>query len=274
MESHYHLVLRSAEGASRRTLQRLTSVGRAGAPFDTAAAPPAQDEVELEEAVTPNRNCSKGGIGQWRRSCAPGAVQARAPVKLASPNMPSLTDPEMASPLTVPLNSRVIGIGEVMVERPAHLIAIDRAVVNGLRFRPVATRLRARQRAAGRPSPPKSFPACRSAYRTSGSRFHRSTCAAPPCFSAKWPRQPVPTRLRTVNARAAPSRRKSPPQAAQSLHRPTSSTICRCGAKPARLAASRNSRSSLTSSISALRPHFSHKRSAPWCAWPRCSHGA
>ena len=51
--------------------------------------------------------------------------------------------------------------------------------------------------------------------------------------------------------------------AAQSRHRPTSSTICRCGAKPARLAASCNRRSSLTSSISSLRPHFSHNSSAP-----------
>jgi hypothetical protein len=44
MESYEFLVLRSAEGASRRTLQEAALLARAGPPFDTAAAPPAQDE--------------------------------------------------------------------------------------------------------------------------------------------------------------------------------------------------------------------------------------
>jgi hypothetical protein len=53
---------------------------------------------------------------------------------------------------------------------------------------------------------------------------------------------------------------------AQSRHSPSNSTICRCGAKPARAAVSRSKWSSPTSSISSLRPHFSHSSKTPWCA--------
>ena len=81
-------------------------------------------------------------------------------------------------------------------------------------------------------------------------------------------RRPSRRQLRTKPPTCHPSRgpvrfQPSIRYGAQSRHRPTSSTICRWGAKPARAAASCRRRSSLTSSISSLRPHFSHKSSAP-----------
>ena len=57
MKSHYHLVLRSAEGASRRTLQRLTSVGRVlERPSTRRLRRRLRTRSSSRQAVTPNRN--------------------------------------------------------------------------------------------------------------------------------------------------------------------------------------------------------------------------
>jgi hypothetical protein len=54
IESRRHLVLRSAEGASRRTFQKAALLGRMlDRPSTRRLAPPAQDEVEVR---IPNRN--------------------------------------------------------------------------------------------------------------------------------------------------------------------------------------------------------------------------
>ena len=57
--------------------------------------------------------------------------------------------------------------------------------------------------------------------------------------------------------------RRAHAAAPQSRHSPCTSTICRCGAKPARAAAFSSRRVTAASSISSLRPHFSQSSNTP-----------
>ena len=56
----------------------------------------------------------EGDGGEKRLARNRFVAQARTPVKGAEPNMPSLTEPSMLSPSTVPVNFRVIGMGLVI----------------------------------------------------------------------------------------------------------------------------------------------------------------